>query len=488
MRILIVHHGRLPGGDQPVTGGALRAWHHGEALRTAGHEVHFLNRAQDTPGGFASPADLVRRAMALRPERIIAVQPEDAPALRALDTPLCVDLYAPRLLEAPFEGRLAEEAGTTLRALAAGDVFLVSNPRQRMAWLGLMALAGLDVRTDPTLLVPLVAPEGPRRRSPRAPLLVAGGVSWPWQDPRPGLEAALAVLDARGEGRIVWYGGAPLLGEASASWQLPDHPRLEPAGWVGRESLLQAYASATAALDWMRPNPERRLAFSFRHADYLGCGLPILTGPDTALTDMLGDAGWVSSLDALPATLTALLDDPEDRRRRSRAARALARGPLSMVEASAPLVAWMVEPTRHPRAQGPLVDAARLAARAARAEARTDAAEAARAAAEAETARKRQEVATLTGQVQDLVATTARLARAMDEVAGFKREAISLLGHQGEHAARSLTDANRELGILRADLSKKSAELNAMDDLRARLEHDLDNLRAELARSRARRW
>ena len=36
MRILIVHHGRLPGGDQPVTGGALRAWHHGEALRGAG--------------------------------------------------------------------------------------------------------------------------------------------------------------------------------------------------------------------------------------------------------------------------------------------------------------------------------------------------------------------------------------------------------------------------------------------------------------------
>ena len=98
-----------------------------------------------------------------------------------------------------------------------------------------------------------------------------------------------------------------------------------------------------------------------------------------------------------------------------------------------------------------------------------------------------QEVATLTTQVQDLVATTARLARAMDEVAGFKREAIAVLGHQGEHATRSLDDANRELAILRADLSKKSAELAAMDDLRARLEHDLDNLRQEL-HGTTRRW
>ena len=111
----------------------------------------------------------------------------------------------------------------------------------------------------------------------------------------------------------------------------------------------------------MRPNPERRLAFSFRHADYLGCGLPILTGPDTALTDLLGDAGWVTELDGLSSTLHALLDDAEDRRSRSRAARALARGVLSPARAGAALVAWVAEGTRHPRAAGPLVDAARLA-------------------------------------------------------------------------------------------------------------------------------
>jgi hypothetical protein len=487
MRVLIVHHGLLPAPDRPVTGGALRAWNHGEALRRAGHEVHFLTRAQDMAGGFASPADLVRRARALRPKRVVAVQPEDAPALSVLGIPLAVDLYAPRLLEAPFEGALAREATSTLRALAAGDVFLVSNPRQRMAWLGVLALAGVDVRTDPTRLVPLVAPNGPRRRSPRAPLLVAGGATWPWQNPRPGLDVALDLLDERGEGRVVWYGGTPLVGTQSGAWSLPEHPRLEAPGWVSRETLLHAYAGATVALDWMEPNPERSLAFSFRHSDYLGCGLPVLTGPDTALTDLPGDWGWVSDAASLRATLAQILDGDEDRRRRGRAARTAAKTHLSL-DQCAPLVEWVEAGTRHPRATGPLVDAATLAARAASAEARALAAEATAAAAEAEVVRKRQETAALTAQVQDLIGTAARLSRAMDEVAGFKREAIAVLGGQSEHAARSLEEANRELAILRADVAKKGAELSAMDALRERLENDLTNVRKELAAGRARRW
>ena len=180
MRVLVVHHGLLPAEDRPATGGALRAWHHGRALQLAGHEVHWLHRDQDGPGGFSSPAHLAAVARSLRPDRIVAVQLEDAPALATVGVPLAVDLYAPRLLEAPFEGTLAREAVTVMRALAACDVFLVSNPRQRFTWLGVLALAGVDVRADPTLLVELVAPEGPRRRWPKEPELVAGGASWPW--------------------------------------------------------------------------------------------------------------------------------------------------------------------------------------------------------------------------------------------------------------------------------------------------------------------
>lgn len=484
VRVLIVHHGLLPAPGRPTTGGALRAWHHGRALQQAGHEVVWLSRAQDAPGGFEGPADLLARARAVGPDRVICVQPEEAPPLTGLDVPLAVDLYAPRLVEAPFEGTLWREAMHTLRAVAAGDVFLVSNARQRWHWLGVLALAGVDVRTDPTLLVSLVAPEEvPAREVPDEPVLVAGGASWPWQDPVPALNRVLAHLDARGTGRVRWFGGQPLIGEPVEGWRLPEHPRLEATGWVARDELLAAYATATAAVDWMAPNPEREMALSFRHVDYLGCGLPVLTGPDTALADVLGRAGWATA--DIEGALDEVIDAPDQVLRRSRAARRLARRLFSLEACEGPLVSWVEWGERRPRpAAGPLPQLAELMAKLGAAEAARSAAEARLECASAEVAEKRAEVARLNEQIAVLTGTVDRLSRAMDEVAGFKREAVTVLGGQSEQARRQLADTERELAIARADLEKKSAELRAMDQLRERLEHDLDNLRQELARSR----
>ena len=476
MRVVIVHHGQRPSSDTPVSGGALRAHHLGAGLTAAGHEVLWLSRAQDGEGGFGSPEDLYAKARALSPDRIIAVQLEDAPALAAVGVPLAVDLYAPRLIEAPFEGTLRWTGVQTLRALAAGDAFLVSNPRQRWFWLGVLSLAGIDVRSDPTLLVPLVAPEGPRRRANKRPVLVAGGASWPWHDPRPALERALAHLDARGTGHIHWYGGRRA--DQPKTWVLPDHPRLKQMGWVSHEKLLKAYAGATAAFDWMGNNPERALALSFRHADYLGCGLPILTHEDTALSDFLGNAGW--ACDDIEAVIDEVLDNPDEVKRRSQAARELARTVLSTETTTAPLCAWVQSGHRHTRMPTDLLDHAGLAAEAAAARTSQAGAAKAQAAAEAEVERKRAEVHDLVGQLQSLTRVVDRLSRAVDEVAGFKREAISVLGNQSESATRSLTEANQEIALLRADIAKKSAELASMDDLRRRLENDIENLSSQL--------
>lgn len=487
MRILIVHHGTLPAPGRAVTGGALRAWNHGRALQAAGHEVFYLTRAQDTPGGYANPRDLVWRARHLSPDRIICVQLEEAAALGTLGLPMAADLYAPRLLEAPFEGHLAEAAVDSLRALAAGSVFLVSNPRQRWAWLSVLALAGVDIRTDPTLHVPLVAPDGPPRTPPGEPLFVAGGASWPWQDPLPSLLRVLEHLDRRAQGQVLWFGGAPLIGHGEHiehAWSLPEHPRLLTPGWLPYDQLLKRYAAATAAIDWMAPNPERALALSFRHVDYLGCGLPILTGPDSALTDTLGDAGIAT--DDIEAALDEVLDHPGRLAERADAARQLARTRYSLHAAEAPLVDWVARGTTHRRARGPLVDAARHAAEAAHARARASALEDALEVAELEVDQKRQDNRALSTQVQQLTGIIERLTQTLDEVAGFKREAVAVLGGEAQRASRSLEEAEREITILRADLSKKSAELRAMDQLRERLENDLANLRAELEREKAR--
>jgi len=55
-----------------------------------------------------------------------------------------------------------------------------------------------------------------------------------------------------------------------------------------------------------------------------------------------------------------------------------------------------------------------------------------------------------------------------------------LLGNQGAADRLSLDEAVAENALLRADIEKKSAEIRAMDELRARLENDVENLRKEL--------
>ena len=75
MHVLIVFHGWFPRDDRPASGGAMRAWHHGEALRAAGHEVLWITREQDAvPGGpptFASARHLSDYVATVRPDRIV---------------------------------------------------------------------------------------------------------------------------------------------------------------------------------------------------------------------------------------------------------------------------------------------------------------------------------------------------------------------------------------------------------------------------------
>lgn len=477
MRILVVHHGVLPSPGQPASGGAIRAWHLGRGLAAAGLEVHHLARDQDVPGGFASPADLVRKAAALRPDAVVTVQLEDAPPLRALGVPVVVDLYAPRLLEAPFAGAQADTAPAVLRALRAGDVFLTSSPRQAWSWLGVLALAGVDVRQDPTLAVPIASSAPARRRRSKDLVLVGGGGAWPWTDPVPAVVRALAWMDQRDAGRLVWYGEAA---------HLPEHPRLERRGRVAWDALLADWAGATALFDWQGEHPERQLALGFRHADALAAGLPVLGPSGTAVAEGLGDAAWTGDVES---TLDAVLDDlsrgGDERQRRSDAARALALQRDAQA-AAAPLARWLQHGTPSHRAPpGPLLDLAELSARAASAEARAGAAEDRAARAEAEAVGKRQELAEAQARVHTLLSTVDRLSRAVDEVAAFKREAVDVLGRQVAAAADARDGATDQLGRLRADLAKKDAELVASSerlaqdrDAREAMQTELDRLRA----------
>ena len=496
MRVLLVFHGWLPRDDRPVSGGALRAHYHREALLRAGHEVLLVTRAQDRlPGGpptFDGPAALRRYAEAVRPDRILCVQAEEAPALQGV-APLCVDLYAPRLLEAAWEPSQSEEAARTLRAVAAADFHLFSNPRQRWFYLGLMALAGVDLRADSGAVVPLVAPSGPRRRRPKEPLFVMGGVSWPWQDPAAALAATAAHLERRGRGQVVVFGGRPAVGETAVvdlPGLVPPGPRLRYAPAMPYAELLKIYARATAALDVMAPNAEREVALAFRHMDYLGCGLPVITGRAHALAPAVeaAGAGWLvaDDLSDLTRALDASLDDAEDVAARSRAARGLARSAFSL-DGERPLLEWVTDGRERQRRPAPLPEAAELAAALASERARREAAAAALARSVDEVREKRDELLGKDRQINQLVGSVARLSGAVDEIAGARSEAVDALRAE-------LADLRDHLGKKSTELAELSGELRRVHDQSGRhksdadrLQHELEAARAELARLRERR-
>jgi chromosome segregation ATPase len=140
------------------------------------------------------------------------------------------------------------------------------------------------------------------------------------------------------------------------------------------------------------------------------------------------------------------------------------------------------EGTRQRRVPTDLLEHAQLAAEAARAQQTAVDADDARNRAEIEVTRKRAEVAALVSQIQALTSTVDRLSRAVDEVAGFKRDAITLLGNQSANDRLSRDEAHQEIALLRADIEKKTAEITGMDSLRERLEHDMEHLRKEVQR------
>jgi hypothetical protein len=444
MRVLVVHHGRLPSPGAACTGGARRAAVHVAALRAAGHDVSPLARAQDDPPadhglrGFRSPGDLRRLAEAAAPDWILCVAPEEARALAPV-APLVVDLYAPRVLEAAFEGLQREEAGRALAAIAAADEVLFSNPRQRWLWTGLLGVSGWDLTRPAGLLVPLAALPGPRR-TPVTPTFVVGGRPWPWQDATDTLWRAVRHLGARAEVVSV---GLPAVDGVRALGELP------------LDAWLDLCAGATAALDRYAPNPERALALSFRQMDYLGAGLPLVTDADTPLADAVREtgAGWVD--EPLEDALDAALTTPRS------SATLAARFHPDVTEA--PLLAW--SPVRRVRGWSLTSRGADRAA----AEARAAGAIAAREVAEAEVARKRVEVEELHAQVRALASSVEALSVAMLDVSGFRRETVTVLGTRLSSQTAEAEFLRRELEIAHADLEKKNSELKQVQDERDRL-------------------
>ncbi|MBM74176.1 MAG: hypothetical protein CMK59_02140 [Proteobacteria bacterium] len=483
MNIIIIHHGPLPQYSQPVSGSALRAEQLGLALSQAGHNIQWLGKGVPAPNGYQDRADLLDLLSTLKYDAVLLIQLEEAPHVEHLNVPIIVDLYAQRLLEANFSGTLEHDTLCVLRALRAGDLFLCSNRRQYWSWVSILSLAGISLDPAPIIELPLMSHPPRKPAPPKSPIVIGGGVWWPWQNPWEGIRRSVAEMDRLECGDLHWY-GAPLDGDAQIPNDLLEHKRFHYFSTVGLSQFRAALSTASVAFDWMELNPERQLALSFRQLEYISAGLPVITYPDSPFADMMGEAGWCSW--DLEQSLEHALCFPEECRRRSTIALELA-DQLKPEHVIEPLLEWLENPEKRPETPNPLGDIAEAWSSAEREYQIRQLLEQQVEQLQQELVQKETEIKEKNKAEAKLLSSIDRLSISIEQISGFKNEALTIAGHRIEATQRSADDLSKENALLRADVEKKSAELIAMDQLTKRLEHDLTNLRKELQEERQRR-
>jgi len=366
--VLVVANDGLPVPGAPVSGSGLRAWGLGEGLRSKGHEVTYALPRVSAPAGTPAPpagpilfdADTFA-GIAAGFDVLVFQHWVWAGVAEGLDVPVAVDLHGPLMVETAFQRRpgadFVEMARVKLAAFHRADFISCAGRQQRRYFLPWVMLAGGDVTTDAISVIPVsLGPDLPAHEPTGDVNFVFGGLFLPWQDPTLGLDALVEVLEAEGAGRLDFFGAPhPSLEMdtgvyAELEARLRDSERVVVHGLRPRDELLDVYRRSWVALDVMRRNSERELAFTTRTVEYLWCGLPVVYADYGELAGMIAgaEAGWIVPDDdraGLVELLTAIVRDPAEIERRSANAQVLARDRLNWERTIDPLDEFV----RHPR-------------------------------------------------------------------------------------------------------------------------------------------
>jgi glycosyltransferase involved in cell wall biosynthesis len=371
--VLVVANDMLPYPGQPVSGSGLRAWGLGEGLRGRGHDVRYAMPAAsanaDTPRGLDGPLlyelrDLRDVLANAAPDVVVFQHWIGVGAAADLDVPVALDLHGPLMIETAFQRRpdvdSVELAQVKLDAFRRADFVTCAGAQQRHYFLTWLLLSGGDVTADAISVIPVsLPPEAPEHEWPSQEVnFVYGGMFLPWQDPSVGLSTLVSVLESEDAGRLDFFGArhpmypdmeTPLLDELEL--RLKGSPRVTVRGLWPRDRLLEHYRTSSVALDLMRRNTERELAFTTRTAEYVWCGLPVVYNDYGELTSMIRDyeAGWIASPedpDTLRELLRKIVHDRAEIRRRSANAQRLARERLNWARTTDPLDRFCRDPVR----------------------------------------------------------------------------------------------------------------------------------------------
>lgn len=374
-RVLVLTRDLIPTPGRPVTGGGLRAWGLGEALRGRGHDVVYSVPRGLVPDGEEldelrrlsfEPDELHRTLLRAEPDVVLVEQWGLATYLQEITVPLILDLHGSLILENAFRRHrsLTSNAAAKIKALHKADLVICPAVRQRAYFMSWLMMSGADPTDIPIEVVPVsMPPELPEHHgADDGPLtLVHGGQLWPWIEPEASLRAVAEALDETAAGTcqlfvdepervdVLPYDTSTKVRSRPLSEELTAHPSVKVVGKLSHDRLMKRYEAADIAVDVYGWNTERELAYTTRTVEYMWCGLPVIYGDYGELAQLIRDydAGWVVPPDDIAAIRDVVRQAAEDRaevRRRGENAQRLVRERLTWDRTVEPLDRFVRDP------------------------------------------------------------------------------------------------------------------------------------------------
>jgi hypothetical protein len=281
-----------------MAGPGIRAWHFADEL-SKHFDVTLVARREGKPSEVAQ-FKMVERGTseakdAMRDADVLLGQPARGFRRLRKTQKIIFDLFDPVLLELrEMYGRspslrqrvhLAAEKSRLKTALKEGDLLLVAAPNQR------------ELYKREALIIPFGA-EAPKSQEPRAEsLIVWGGGTWEWLDPKTAVEATLKLNRAGVPCRLLF------LGRSRPNRSMVDRrredrfDRLVASGrpfvdandeWVPYRERLTWLHRAKIAIMLHRPTAEARVSIRTRLFDAIAATVPVITTEEGFAAELVG--------------------------------------------------------------------------------------------------------------------------------------------------------------------------------------------------------
>jgi len=318
-KILIVTCQALPDSQQPATGGSLRAFCLGEALKEKGHTIVYsvpqisLDTSDKRTEKFMQwshrGTDIHQVISQVEPDVVLFGNWGLLLHTKFCNVPVIVDINGSLILENHFRNRslpIIDDAEAKIRAIVKADLIVAGSKRQKAYLFAWCLLAGIDPAKINIEVVPFsLSPEIPESLTPNEAEFIIAGYNWPWLNGQNAIETVGRELQAMECGQLHIYTQNPpyvdtlpkenSVYDSTGCMQIEHLARVQIHNAISFEELALKMSTSSVALDVWHKNPERELSYPSRTVAYLWCGLPVIVSAYSEIAELVDryQAGWV---------------------------------------------------------------------------------------------------------------------------------------------------------------------------------------------------